>query len=282
MFSFLQVPEEIMSADQQTNWSFSGIANGYEKYLAPMLSLWTGELFEKAALQAGDRVLDVACGTGIVARMAADVVGTDGAITGLDVDAEMLAVARSSTTAEGVSVSWIQGDAAELPFDDQSFNRVFCQQGLQFIGEPATALREMYRVLEQGGRVALSVWGPVDRSPGYQALGEALDKHLGEPQARANAAVFAMGEADPLRKLLDEAGFADINIETSTRQVQFPSPREFFRREVVSWLAAAFEEPAEQKRRAVVNELDQRLEPYVDERGLTFPMEALIACGQKR
>ncbi len=270
-----------MSTDQQQDWSFAGIARGYEKYLAPMLSLWTQDLFEKTALGAGDEVLDIACGTGIVARLAAEKLGTDGSITGVDVDSEMLATARSVSAHDGVTAAWREANATNLPFEDHSFDVIFCQQGLQFIDDPAKALRQMHRVLRRGGRLALSVWGPLEQSPGYEALGKALEKHIGESQAGVNAVPFSMGEEESLRRLLEDGGFADVEVDTSTREVRFPSPREFFRREVVSWLAGAFDEPTKDERRAVVNELEQSLESYVDSEGLAFPMEVFVASGRK-
>lgn len=270
-----------MTADNKQGWSFAGIAEGYEKYLAPMLSKWTEDLFEKAGLEAGHEVLDIACGTGIAARLAADKVGTSGEITGVDVDADMLTVARSVSARDGVSITWVEADAIELPFNEQSFDVLLCQQGLQFIDEPVEALQQMYRVLRSGGRVALSVWGSLEQSPGYQALGKAMAKHLGEQQAQVNSVPFSMGEAGSLRSLLKGAGFSDVEIDTSTREVRFPSPREFFRREVVSWLAGAFGEPTADERRAVVAELEQSLESYIDSEGLAFPMEVLIASGHR-
>lgn len=270
-----------MTEKKTQDWSFAGIAEGYEKYLAPMLSKWTQDLFEKAALGTGHEVLDVACGTGIVARLAADTVGSGGTVTGVDVDADMIATARSVSDRDEIAIDWVEADATELPLDDQCVDVVLCQQGLQFIDDPAAALQQMHRVLRSDGRMALSVWGPLEQSPGYQALGHAMEKHLGEKQAQVNAVPFSMGEVGSLRSLLDEAGFGDVDIDTSTREVHFPSPREFFRREVVSWLAGAFSEPTKDERRAVVAELEQSLDSYIDASGLAFPMEVFIASGRR-
>ena len=144
----------------------------YERCLVPAFSP-PGQpcLIEQAALQPGERVLDVACGTGVVARLAAQPVGPTGQIIGLDNDAEMLAVARSLPPIPGVSLEWQEGSALAMPFADASFDALLCQQGLQFFPDRPAALREMHRVLVPGGRLVLSVWGPLEAMPWPRCAG---------------------------------------------------------------------------------------------------------------
>src|SRR5712691_2764603 len=151
----------------------------YERYLVPaVFAPWAALLIEQAALQPGERVLDVACGTGVVARLAAKPVGSTGQVIGLDNDAEKLGVARSLPPLQGVSLVWQEGNAIAMPFADASFDALLCQQGLQFFPDRPAALREMHRVLVPGGRVVLSVWEKAVDPYGL-ALWEAVERHVG-------------------------------------------------------------------------------------------------------
>src|SRR5215475_2176295 len=156
-----------MSSAQQ--WHFVGsVPENYERYLVPTIfGPWALDLVEEAGARPGERVLDIACGTGIVARTAAGRVGSGGTVVGLDVSAPMLDVARVVAAGEGLSIKWREGSAMKLPFPDTAFDVTLCQQGLQFFPDRATALREMHRVLGPGGRVALSVWRAIEGSPGF-------------------------------------------------------------------------------------------------------------------
>jgi ubiquinone/menaquinone biosynthesis C-methylase UbiE len=117
--------------------------------------------------------LDVACGTGIVARTAARVLGGTGQVIGLDISAPMLAAARSAAEQENVAVGWREGTAIALPWAEPVFDVVFCQQDLQFFPDRLSALHEMHRVLKPGGRLVLGVWRGIGLSPGFAILAEA-------------------------------------------------------------------------------------------------------------
>jgi len=150
---------------EQSGWQLSGNApEAYERYIIPALfHEWACDLVETAAVQAGERVLDVACGTGVVARVAASRVGKAGHVVGVDVNEGMLGMARTVPPSLGTTITWQQGDAAALPLPNAAFDVVLCQQGLQYFPQREAALREMARVLVPGGRLALSVWRPIER-----------------------------------------------------------------------------------------------------------------------
>ena len=154
-----------MSRSEQ--WQLRGSApESYERYqvpsvFAPLATL----LLDQAALETGQHVLDVACGTGIVARLAAPQVGSSGEVVGIDLNLGMLKVARQCAETAGVSIKWRQGDAMDLPFTNDRFDLVLCQQGLQFFPNQVAALREMHRVLVPGGQLALCVWKSMAYSP---------------------------------------------------------------------------------------------------------------------
>ncbi len=270
-----------MSSKTNDRWDFAGIAEGYEKYLVPVLAMWSDELFEMTDLKPDDDVLDVACGTGIVLRKAASRLGRNATLAGVDIEPAMLDVARTFNTDFEVPVEWVESDAAEMPVDDESVDVVYCQQGLQFMPEPARAIEEMHRVLRPGGRMAISVWGPLENTPGYAAMTDAVEKHLGDEPAAMMRAPFLLNDPKSLTGLADDAGFKNADVRAVSREVRHPSPEEFFRREVVSWLAGAIGELDDNDRRAVVSDLDERLRSHIDDQGLRFSMEALIMSARK-
>src|SRR5689334_8372947 len=153
------------------HWQLEGSAPElYQRYLVPAVTgQWAADLVERAALQPGERVLDVACGTGVVARLAAARVGPSGRVAALDLNPGMLAVARTlpGEPGEGAAavIEWYEDSALALPFPEASFEVAFCQLGLQFFPDRPQALQEMRRVLVSGGRLALSVFGPIEHNP---------------------------------------------------------------------------------------------------------------------
>src|SRR5688572_27460540 len=161
------------------HWQLEGTAAElYQRYLVPAITTkWAADLLDRARPRSGEAVLDVACGTGVVSRLAARKVGS-AHVTALDLNAGMLAVARA-VPSDGASITWIEGSALDLPFPSASFDLVFCQLGLQFFPDQRRALAEMRRVLRDSGRVALSVYSPIDRTPGAEAFVLALDEVLG-------------------------------------------------------------------------------------------------------
>lgn len=185
---------------------------------------WANHLVQSAGPQPGERVLDVACGTGVVARCVAARVGSNGMIIGLDLNPDMLAVARAAAKQMGLAIEWRQGRAEMLPFPDGNFDLVLCQFGLMFFTDRHAALKEMHRVLTKSGRVLLSVWQGMDRHPFYQALHDVSLHRLGVSSIQE---VFALGDAGELRELLTNAGFQHVEIEPVSMTARFPNPEEF-------------------------------------------------------
>jgi SAM-dependent methyltransferase len=255
----------------------------YERGLVPAIfAPWAAILIEQAALQPGDRVLDVACGTGVVARLAARQVGPPGQIIGLDNTAGMLAVARSLPPIPGVSLEWQEGNALAMPFADASFDALLCQQGLQFFTDRSAALREMRRVLVPGGRLVLSVWGPLEQCPGYTALVRALEHHIGTAAASIMRAPFALGEASEAQSLLVGELFHEVHLHTTVRAVHFASPEQFVRLEMIpSHLESPVARMDERTLSVLISEVNTALQPYVNPSGLALPMQAHLVTAQK-
>lgn len=197
----------------------------YERYFVPAIGRpIANDLIQLAALQPGERVLDVACGTGIVARLASQQVGPDGTVAGLDVNPGMLEVARSTTPTD-VSIEWYESGAEDMPLPDEAFDVVTCQMGLQFFADKAAALREMRRVLAPGGRLILNAPGPAGRT--FAILAEAMGRHLGPQAAGFVSHVFSLHDTTELRQLLNEADFRDITIQAHNKMLMLPPPKAF-------------------------------------------------------
>ena len=174
-------------------WQLSGTGpDSYERYQVPSVFGPLAELFLRhVELRKGQRVLDVACGTGVVARQAAGMLGSAGLVVGVDLNAGMLKIAAANALEAGAAIEWREGDAADLPCNDEEFDVVLCQQGLQFIPNKAAALSEMQRVLKPGGLVGLCVWRGIEHSPCHSAISAALEVHAGADIARRFEAPFS-------------------------------------------------------------------------------------------
>jgi ubiquinone/menaquinone biosynthesis C-methylase UbiE len=255
-----------------------------ERYMVPAIFRpWGADLVTLAAPQPGERVLDVACGTGVVARLAAPYVGGAGQVQGLDINAEVLAVARSLPPPLGASIIWHEGSAVAMPFSDAAFDLVLCQQGLQFFPDRPAALREMHRVLAPGGRVALSVWRAIEHSPAYVVLADTLERHGFAEVAASRRAPFVLGSAEEIRALLTEAGFQQVTMCLAVKMARFASPELFVRLQTTASVVvptSVFARVSEEARRALIREVSGALRSYVDDAGLAFPMEAHVAVAR--
>ncbi len=210
-------------------------AEVYEQFFVPALfAEWTGRVADAARVGPGDRVLDVACGTGVLARDVARRVAPGGAAVGLDVNEGMLAVAGRAAP----DVEWHQGAAEQLPFEDAAFDAVVSQFGLMFFQDRGAALGEMRRVLRPGGRLAVAVWASLDVTPGYAAMVDLLRRLFGEPPAEALRAPYVLGDVDRLGGLFAAAGFAGVEIRTHEGTARFPSIAEWVHTDVKGWTLA--------------------------------------------
>ncbi|MEQ7006266.1 methyltransferase domain-containing protein [Actinopolymorpha sp. B17G11] len=272
-------------ADGQQAWQLAGRGpEAYERYLVPAFFAPCAErLLDAAEVAPGERVLDAACGTGAVARGAAARVGSLGGVTGVDLNSGMVEVARSATA--GVTqpaIDWHTGDMTALPFPDETFDVVCCQQGFQFVGDQPGALREMRRVLVPDGRVAVAVWRPIEHNPAFVALVNELERHSGAAAAATMRSPFGGPGPDRLRWLLTDAGLRDAWIGITILTVRFGSAEEFLTQESVSSpLAEPLSALDAGGWQALLEGLDAALQPYADDDGLTFPMQSWLATARR-
>jgi len=200
-------------------------AVNYERYFVPAIGApLAADLVRAAALSPGHRVLDVACGTGIVARLASQQTDAIGTIAGLDVNPGMVAVAHSSTPSD-VAIKWYEASANEMPLPDESFDVVLCQMGLQFMPDKRAALKEIWRVLAPGGRLILNVPGPTPRP--LAIMEEALESHIGAEAAGFVKQVFSLNDIEEIENLMNTAGFFDVSVRSEMKSLQLPVPEEF-------------------------------------------------------
>ena len=161
-----------------------------------------------------------------------------GHVTGLDLNKGMLAVARTLPS-EGAPIDWIEGSALDLPFPAGKFDLVLCQLGLQFFPDQGRALREMRRVLSPSGRVALSVYSPIERTPGANAFVLALDRVLGPTASKIKRGEHSFNAPEELRELIIQAGFANVEVQTVVQQIAFPSVLDYVRFQLLATPMAA-------------------------------------------
>ena len=265
--------------NQQGQWQVAGSAPEiYERELVPaVFGAWAPILVELAQPRPGDRVVDVACGTGVVARIAAGRVGPTGAVVGIDLNPGMLSVARSVASTDvgsGGPLQWQEASADKLPFPDGSFDVVYCQLGLQFFADRAAALREMRRVLGVEGRLALMVWRGIHESPGFAVLAEALQRHIGQAAAIMRAP-FGLSDADELAALVRAAGFQNVAVHQRGGTVRFPSVERFVLSYVAgSPLAGPVAQAGDAAREALMTDVRNALVTFTNDTELAFPIAA--------
>lgn len=222
-------------SDSATGQVVSAAAEIYDEFFVPALfQQWPPRVAAAALVGAGDRVLDVACGTGVLTNYIAEQVGPTGSVTGLDINEGMLANARRKSP----HIEWQEGSAETLPFPDNRFDAVVSQFGLMFFKNRHAALKEMMRVLRPGGHLAVAVWGSIDASPGYAALSQLLHGLFGRQAADAIESPFSLGDPRYLRATFSEAGISDSEISTYQGTANFPSIGSWMFTEIKGWTLA--------------------------------------------
>jgi ubiquinone/menaquinone biosynthesis C-methylase UbiE len=256
------------------------VAENYERYFVPAIGApLAQDLVEIAALRPGERVLDVACGTGVVARLAAQRVGSGGSVAGLDVNPTMLAVARSASS-PGASIEWHEASAEAMPFPEAAFDVVLCQMGLQFVPDRPAALREMQRVLLPGGRLSLNVPGPAP--PPFVIMTEALARHIGPQAAGFVNLVFSLHDTAEIENLIRGAGFQDVATQAAARSLRVPAPPEFLWQYVRSTpLAGAVAQADDERRGALERDAVARSRELVEDGVLRFEVRVVVATARK-
>lgn len=253
-------------------------AENYENYFVPAIGApVAADLIEVAALKSGERVLDVGCGTGVVTRLAAKRTGTKAA--GLDMNPAMLGVARAVTPSE-LLTEWHEASAESMPLPDENFDVVTCQMSLQFVPDKVSAVREMHRVLTPGGRLVLNTPGAMH--PFFSIMEGALERHLGGEAAGFLRAVFSLSNPDDVQRLLAEAGFRDVGVETRAVSLQLSEPRNFLWEYVYSTPLVGVVTQFDDDRLSSLEEeiVEKANDRFADWTG-EIPQDIVVATGRK-
>jgi ubiquinone/menaquinone biosynthesis C-methylase UbiE len=252
-------------------------AEVYEEFFVPALfRQYAGPLLEAAKVKAGDRVLDVACGTGIVPREALELVGPSGHVTGLDRNPGMLAVARRLAP----QVDWVEGRAEALPYGDATFDVVTSQFGLMFFEDQVKALREMWRVLRPTGWISIAVWDRLDTVPGYEAMVGLVERVVGNEAAEALRAPFSLGEMDLLLSLAKKAGIKGARADWWGGNAVFPSLEAWVHTDIRGWTLSGMIDDAQYE--TLLTEARKALAPFVRADGtVSFAAPVLTLSAQK-
>jgi ubiquinone/menaquinone biosynthesis C-methylase UbiE len=259
-----------MGNDIQETFQLSAeVAEVYEARFVPsFFAQWAPRLLDAAGVGDGAHVLDVACGTGIVARTAADRVGPSGAVVGVDISDAMLAVARRVRP----DLQWRSGDAGALPFGDEEFDAVVCQMALMFLPDPVAALGQMRRVVRPAGRVAVLVPGALAANPPYQLFVDIVTKHAGADARNLVTTYFVLGDPDRLRGLGTDAGLRVEDVSAPVGESRFGSIDEFVTIEIDSTPLAERLDPTARERIAI--DCREAIAPWrLDDGSLRFPFE---------
>ena len=252
-------------------------AEVYDEFFLPALfQEWAPRVADAAKIESGQAVLDVACGTGVLALAAAEIVGQNGSVTGLDINEGMLELARRKAP----HVDWRQGRAESLPFSDNTFDAVISQFGLMFFDNRQAAIKEMVRVLHPGGRLAIAVWDSLENTPGYAAVTGLLQRLFGAEVADALRAPYVLGDKASLRAPFGGAGLTDLTIKTYQGTARFPSLDSWMYTDVKGWTLASILDDAQFN--LLRKEAGRELQQFVGSDGrVAFPAPAHIVTAVK-
>lgn len=242
---------------------------------------WAPRVVAAARIRPGQKVLDVACGTGVLTREVARRVGSSGFVAGVDANPGMLAVAARTSAPEMPEIEWRHAGAEAMPFEDGFFDAVVCQFGLMFFNHQA-ALREMMRVLLPGGHLTAAVWDTLEHTPAYESLVALLDRHVGPRAANALRAPFNLGDRNELAALFARADMPDVDIVTHHGTARFPNIRTMVEADVRGWLPTAGVMLGESKIEEILDEAERVMKIYVTADGsVTFDSPAHIVTARK-
>jgi len=262
------IPEELVEAGR-----------GYESLFVPALfDQWTKHLIEGARIRDGSHVLDIACGTGVLARNALSRTGPSGRVVGVDPAPGMLAAAKEIEP----GIDWILCSAEALELDDEIIDCVISQFGMMFFQDREKSVEEMFRVLKPGGSLAIAIWNSVEQNPAYADIIAVLQEQVGTAAADALRLPYSLGNPEEVTTILGNSGFTGINVETKVESAQFPSSRHMVEAELRGWLPLFDIILSEAKINEVLVESDSTLSKYASPSGhAVFPTSAHVITAQK-
>jgi SAM-dependent methyltransferase len=265
--------------DQDVAEDLIEAGRGYEALFVPALfERWTRHLVDGASVGEGSHVLDVACGTGVLARKALAKAGINGRVVGADPAPGMLATAKEIEPA----IDWFLCAAEALDVDDETFDCVISQFGMMFFEDRSKSAEEMFRALKPGGSLAIAVWRSVEHNPAYADIISVLQEHVGTAAADALRLPYSLGDADEVTAALKSGGFGEVTVEAITETAKFPSSRQMVEAELRGWLPLFDIFLSEDKINEILIESDKTLGKYAGPAGeAIFPTSAHLFTALK-
>jgi SAM-dependent methyltransferase len=265
------------------NEAFVGaVPENYDRYLGPLLFQgFAADLAGRLPVTSGTRVLEVACGTGLVTRPLLDRLGGGGSLVATDLNEAMIAHGRSRLPA-APNLEWRQADAQSLPFPDRAFDAVVCQFGVMFFPDKARAMRETFRVLAPGGVYLFNVWDAIARNPAPRITHETVAGFFPDDPPSFYTVPFGFHEPEPIRALLREAGFTGIEMTHVDKTGTSASAEEAVTglidgNPIGAAIAARRAEALPEIRRAVA----ARMAAELGDRPLRAPLRALVVSARR-
>ena len=263
--------------------NFTGTAaENYQRFFVPAIATPVSvDLLRAARLTSGARVLDVACGTGLIARLAAEQVGSTGSVAAVDIAPDMIDVATTVAAPAGADIDWHVGDAAALSMPDDTYDVVLCQMGLMFMEDRPAALSHMRRVLASGGRLVVNTPGRIQ--PVFELMEQAIVDHISAELGGFVRAVFSMHDPDAVATLLRAAGLDDASSTERTASLRLPSPAEFLWQYVsLTPMAPFVAQATDEARAALERQVIDDWQPYVIDGATVVEQPMVIATGRKK
>lgn len=252
----------------------------YQDQIVPaLMEEWAPRVADAAHIRPGQRVLDVACGTGVLTRAVALRTSPSGSVTGLDLSPRMLAIAaRLSPT-----LIWQEGSAEALPFPDESFDAVVSQFGLMFVPDPALALREMMRVLKPSGHLAVAVWASLTDTPVYAAEVALVERLAGTNAGIPLRAPFLLGNRTQLAEYFHAAGIPGATIAMHEGRGSFPDIRTMVELDLRVLLPMMGVDLDAERIAEILQNAETELQPFVTDVGgrVVFDSPAVLGTAVK-
>jgi ubiquinone/menaquinone biosynthesis C-methylase UbiE len=269
-----------MSTVSYRDFTNTGAENYARDFVPAIATPVSAGLLAAADLRSGERVLDVACGTGVIARLAAAAVGPTGTVAAIDVAPDMIDVARATPAPSGAAIDWHVGDAISLPFEDDAYDAVVCQMGLMFMSDRPGAVAEMRRVLAPGGRLVVNTPGSIQ--PPFEVLERAIVDNISPDLAAFVRAVFSMHDPDEVATLLREAGLRDVTANVTPVALRLPAPAEFLWQYInLTPMGPIVAQAPDRARAAMERQAVAAWEPYVVAGRIKAEQPMLVAHGRK-
>ncbi len=266
-----------------SNAAFAGsIPANYEKYLGPILfEPYALDLIERIKVKKLKNVLELACGTGRVTAHLVKLIAEDGKLVATDLNGDMIEVAKQNV--DSYKVEWLVADAQELPFEAESFDHIICQYGVMFFPDKQKAFKEAFRVLQHGGIYLFNTWDDMEFNPRTSIIRKIMEEMFAtEAPEFLKKGPYSFFDKEEIKKLMEAAGFKNIEIETVKKTSAYDDEDEFIKGFIDGSPLAAFmmDKPGDEKTE-LRSRLRQALKEQAKDYGMSVPLQALVCSGIK-